>query len=141
MRRRRMQNVKLLSNRVVDGQPADSSRRCSQRVHARDDAELRNRRERQHQDNQNVTGTKQRQSSRLHPVFNQRADEKQPSAGQANPVESDERIADYDSGQLRRREHRKRDLRDDGQKDQPPNPHSDRKQHEKTQKAHHLDAK
>ena len=84
-----MQRVELCANWIAWGQNVDFARSYAEDVHARDDCELRDCGEREHEYDENVADGKHAGSAEDKLVVDQRADEKDDTADEANPVELD----------------------------------------------------
>ena len=83
------------------------SQRCPQRIHARNDAELRDQRQRQHQAQQHMPRRKHMRRSIGKTAVEQGTDQEDDSGDQTDPVQLSQRTSDNIAGKMTRRAEQK----------------------------------
>ena len=137
-----MQRIELNAIWIVDRRGSQIAERRPQDVHARNDSELRDQREREHQAQQHMARCKNMRSAVSESAVEQRADEKDDSGDDSNPVQFSQRASDDITGEMRVGQHigdvERRWRQHECEEDEPADPADERKQHEKAEEGHDM---
>ena len=134
-----MQCVELHAQRVVDRHGAEVGDLRAQRVHARDDPELRKQSENQHQTDEDVAQSEEMRNAFGDVAVGQRCGEKNKSGDDGDPMQLAERASDDVSREMRIGQNPRSEYggrKHEGEEDQSADPDYERQQHEIAQERH-----
>src|SRR5216684_891776 len=132
-----MQCIKLYSRGIINRRGGEVADLRAERIHARDDPELRQQREGQHQTEQYMAHGEHARRSVEKPAVQHGAREKNDARDDGDPVQLAERPSNDVAGQMRVRQNMKGCRREyEGEKDDPTDPDDQREHHEIAQEGH-----
>lgn len=134
-----MQRIKLGSNWIGWRQRCCLSGLRAQSIHARNDCELRDCSQREHQDGCDMAESKGSRPARFDLVVDPRAQKEDQATTESYPMKLYERRANYQAREMGRGEHGKRSLGKDRKKDERTQPDCEREQHQESDGTHARD--